>query len=152
MSKMLAGIIAVLLVAVGARAGDYFEVECKLCKGDPKGSKEAGTLKTVAASTMIAPSNQSAKLLVGGQVPIGTGLVPVGQEVEVVASTADNGAIKVHVVLRLHSQVGRAGAPQVTTVSEETKATVRPGGSARVAIGKDPRNQQWVDVTVRPLK
>jgi Flp pilus assembly secretin CpaC len=148
---MAVGLIAVLLSTAIGRAAD-FEIECQFRSGDPKGTKAAGTLKTVAAPTLVLRSKETASCLVGGQIPIGATMVPVGQEVEVTATAINNGAIKVHAVFKVHTQVGGAAAPQVSTVSEETTAVIQSGGTVRVKIGTDPRNQKWVDLTVRALK
>jgi Flp pilus assembly secretin CpaC len=150
MLKMVVGLIAVLLSTAMVRAAD-FEVDCWIHGGDPKGTKAAGTLKTVAAPTLVLRSKETASCLVGGQIPIGATMVPIGQEVEVTATAIDNGAIKVHAVFKVHTQVGGATAPQVSTVSEEATAVIQSGGSVRVEIGKDPRNQKWVDLTVRSI-
>jgi hypothetical protein len=78
-------------------------------------------------------------------------MLPVGQEVVVTATAGDSGAIHVKVVLKVHTKAGGA-APQIATASEEATATIQPGGTVRVEIGKDPKNRQWADVTVRKMK
>jgi hypothetical protein len=150
MTRLAVGLVLVAL-APAARGTD-FEIDCFLNRGDSKGSRAAGTLKMVSGPRMIAKSGETTSVLVGGQVPISGQMVPVGREVEVTATAADNGAIRVRAVLKLHMTTGKGPAPQTSTVSEQTVATVQPCGSVRVAIGKDPKDRQWVDVTVRPAK
>lgn len=149
--KTLIGLLALLLGPAMGRAAD-FEIDCQICRGDPKGTRAAGTLKSVATPTLCVRSKEAASVLVGGHIPIGASMVPVGQEVEFTPTAMDHGAIKVHAVFKVHSQVGGAAAPQVSTVSEETTAVIQSGGTIRVKIGTDPRNQKWVDLTVRALK
>jgi len=144
--------LAAMLLGSAAIAGSDYKAECRLGSGDPKGSRAAGTQRIVEAPTLELPSGEDSTLLVGGHVKIGAEMVPVGREVEVTATSADNGAVKVRVVLKLHSVVGGPGAQQVTTAREESVATIQPGGTVRVMIGQDPRNRQWADVTVRKLK
>lgn len=151
MSRQIATLVAILAVAAAGHAAEY-QVDCQISRGDPKGSKAAGTLKTVVAPKLIVRAKESSSVLVGGHVPIGAAMVPVGQEVEVTAAPVDGGGIKVHAVYRLHSLVGEGTARQVSTRSEETTAVIQPGGAVRVKMGNDPKDQRWVDVTVQEVK
>lgn len=150
MIRIVIGVVVAVLVP--SANGAEFEIESSLKQGDPKGDRAAGTLKMVAAPMMRTKSGESASLLVGGRVMIGGQLVPVGREVKVTATTADNGAIKVRAELRIHSSVGAEGARQVVTTRELAEAIVQSGGAVRVAIGSDPKNRQWVDVVVRKVE
>jgi hypothetical protein len=150
MNRLVSSFMFVVLGSAMASAADY-EMDCRLGKGDPKGTREAGMLKTVAAPQLVVKSGETATVLIGGEVRIGGRMLPVGQEVEVTATAGDSGAIHVKAVLRIHTKAGGA-APQVATVSEEVNATIQPGGIVRVEIGKDPKDRQWADVTVRKMK
>ena len=145
-------VIAVILACCPIAGAADYEAECWLASGDPNGTRAAGTMKLVAAPTLSLASGGDASLLVGGHVKIGGEMVPVGRELEVKTTTADSGAVTVRLVLKLHSVVGAPGAQQVTTAREETVATIQPGGTVRVQIGRDPKKLQWADVTVRKLK
>jgi len=151
MKRLVASFVLVILGSTAARAADY-EVDCRLGQGDPKGNRAAGTLKVVSAPNLVVKSGEAASVLVGGQLPIGGQYVPVGREVEITATARDNGAIRVKVVLKVHTKVGGGAAPQVSTVSQETTATIQPGEMVRVEIGNDPKDRQWADVTVRKMK
>lgn len=150
MARLVAGLALLLLGPAGVRAAD-FEVECRLCAGDPSGSREAGTIGVIAAPKLVMKSGEASTLLVGGHLLIGGQFVPVGREVGMTATRADDGAIRVRAVLKVHSSTGGA-VPQVNTSSEEAVATIQPGEVVRVELGRDPKNRLWADLTVRPVK
>jgi hypothetical protein len=151
MSRFVASLVVMLAATAMLQAADY-RIEWTIGKGDPQGSHAAGTQKVVTAPELFMKSGEDATVLVGGHVKIGESMVPVGQELEVIATKADGGAVKVRAVFRLHSVVGNGAARQVTTVREETTATIQPGGTVRVEIGKDPKDRRWAEVTVRTHK
>src|SRR5688572_24738298 len=66
MPRQFLSLACVLVFGSLAQAQD-FEFDTMMYRGDPKGSKEAGTLKEVSAPIMIAKSGETASLLVGGQ-------------------------------------------------------------------------------------
>src|SRR5262245_18136216 len=139
MNRLLFLLALALCGAGSLRASDY-EIKCALYQGDPNGTREAGTLTRVASPTLAIKAGEAGSLLVGGEVKVGDKMLPVGQEVVVTAEDAKGGAARVRVVLKVHKLTGGSNAPQVSTTSEETTATVQPGGSVRVELGKDPKN------------
>lgn len=151
MSRRILAVASVLLFGSLARA-QHFEIEPVVYRGDPKGSKEAGTLKQVAAPSLVAKSGESASLLVGGQILIGQQKVPVGRQVHVTATEIKDGAIRVEAVFELGEVTGRGATPQVTNTKTQTTATIQSGGSLRLELGKDPKDLHWVEITVRKAK
>jgi hypothetical protein len=151
MTKLLLGLALAVLAPASLRA-DY-EIKCALYQGDPKGTPAGGTQKLVAAPNIVAKSGERTGLIVGGEVLIGDRFLPVGREIVITPAAVNGNAVRVRVVFKLHTLAGGGtDAPQVTTTSEETTATIQFGGTVRVEIGKDPKDRQWVDVTVRAAK
>lgn len=152
MSRFLLLLVALMFTRTAVSGADY-EVDCKLWKGDPKGSRKEGTQKLTSAPKMAMDSGEKGSLLIGGQFLVGGKLVPVGREISVVSSKEANGCVKVTVVLELHAVVGQGANRKVESKQEETTATVQLGEPVRVKIaGKDPKQSDWVEVTVRESK
>ena len=135
--------------AVGAEG---FEIKLFLFRGDPNGTREAGTQERISAPTLGTLSGEEGCLLVGGEVQVGQRLVPVGLQVSVTATEAKGGAIVVKAVLEHSQAVGPVGAQQVTSTKTETTATVQSGGRVRLDLGKDPKDRHWVEIIVRKAK
>jgi hypothetical protein len=135
--------------AVGAEG---FEIKLFLFRGDPNGSREAGTQERITAPTLGTLSGEEGRLLVGGEVQVGQRLVPVGHQVAVTATDAKGGAIIVKAVLEHSQAIGPVGAQQVTSTKTATTATIQPGGRVRLELGKDPKDRHWVEITVRKAK
>ena len=144
-------LLVMVLASQFARASDY-RIESVIGVGDPRGSRVAGTQKLVSTPDLIVKSGEESEVLVGGHIQVGADMLPVGRHLEVVATKVDDGGVKVRAVFRVHTAVGVGAARQVTTVTEESVGTIQLGGTIRVQIGKDPKNLQWVDVTVRTMK
>lgn len=141
-------VLATAVIGSSSLLADY-EAKVTLYQGDPQGSREAGTVKLVAAPTLVIRPGEDASVFVGGQVKAGQHMKPVGREVEIIPTEVDGGGLRVRVVLKIHTLAGRGATAQVTTRSEEATATIQASGTMRVEIGKDPKDRQWVDVTVR---
>lgn len=139
-----------IVLSMGNRTqAQVFEIETVMYRGDPSGSRKAGTLKIVSAPTIVSRSGERGSLLVGGSVPIrtpdGVAFVDVGRQVHVIATAVDGGGIKVEATSR-HIEVAGKG-PQISTA-----ATIQPGGKVRIELGKDPKDLLWAEITVRKAK
>jgi Flp pilus assembly secretin CpaC len=143
----------VLVIAVSKQASAQdFEIEPRLFRGDPNGTREAGTKTLISAPTLVTKSGQRGGLLVGGEVLVGRQLVPVGHQVFMTATDGKDGAIVLAVVYEFSEAIGPAGAQQVTSTKTQTTATVQSGGRVRLELGKDSRDRHWVEITVRKAK
>jgi hypothetical protein len=155
-SAMNIQILAVAIVlAVGSIAhAENFQIEPVIYRGDPKGSREAGTRNIVAAPEIVTKSGETGSVHVGGVVavntPNGKKLLMVGQLLHVTATAVDGGGIKVEATFEHIELIGKG--PEVTNLKEKTAATVQPGGKIRVELGDDPKDRHWVDITVRMAK
>jgi hypothetical protein len=147
------GVLALAILGFHAAivsAQDY-EIKIDLFKGDPKGSREAGTITRVTSPQIVAKSGDDASLRVGGQVVVGANTVPVGRQVHINAKDAREGAIRVKLVLENSVLVGLKGA-QVVSTKSETATIVQSGSRIRLELGDDPKNKHWVEVTISKLK
>jgi hypothetical protein len=146
-------IVCVALLASLSHAwADDYQIDIALFQGDPKGSREAGTLKPVSGPTIAALAGQQCEYRLGGTVLIGKQAVPVGRQVTVTATDAGDGAIKLEVVFENSVQSGPAAAPRVKNTRTEATKTVQSGGQVRLDLGDDPKNLNWVVLTVRKVK
>jgi hypothetical protein len=151
MTRFAAGLVLAAIGSTVARAAD-FEVDCRLAEGDPRGSRAAGTLRVVAAPTVVVKSGETASVLVGSCITIGGRMVPVGREVQIGVIQTPDGAVQVRAALHIHATTGGA-APQVSTISEKVTAMVQNGGgTVRVEIAAGPNGRLWADLTIRPVK
>jgi len=152
MSRFLLLLVGLMFTGTVASGADY-EIDCKLWKGDPKGSRKDGTQKLASAPTLVVDSGAKASLLVGGQHLIGGKLVNVGREVQLMPTDARGGCVKVSVILELHTVVGEGINRKIETKRELATSTVKLGETVRVKIaGEDPKKSDWVEVTVRQAK
>jgi hypothetical protein len=143
---------AVLLSVASATEAKDFEIECKVCQGDPKGNGKPESLTNYSRATLAPKAGQPATLQVGSSILIGKQFVPVGHRISVTARDAKDGAIVVKAVLEHSQAVGPAGAQQVTSTRTESTATVQSGGRVRLELGSDPKDRHWVEITVRKVK
>jgi hypothetical protein len=150
---LAAGVLGILLVSNLAHA-QHFEIEPVMYRGDRNGSLEAGTIQKVAAPLLVARSGEKSSLLMGGSVPVttpkGITFVSVGRQVHVKTASVDGGGIKVEATLE-HNEVAGKG-PQIARSEASTTTTIQSGGKIRIELGKDPKDQTWVEVTVRKVK
>jgi len=140
---------------IGSRAhAQHFEIDVTMYRGDPKGSHEKGTLHVTAAPQMAIKSGAKGSLLVGGSVPVrhpdGIAFEPVGRMLEVAVQSVDAGGIKIAALFE-HREVAGKG-PQIARSETATSATIQSGGSIRLELGKNPKDREWVVITVRKVK
>jgi hypothetical protein len=153
--RMLVAGGAAFVLLIGTRAhAQHFEIDVNMYRGDPKGSREAGTLIVTAAPQLAMKSGERGSVLVGGSVPVrnpdGITFEPIGRQVEVAVNSVDAGGIKV-VALFEHREVAGKG-PQIARSEAATTATIQSGGSIRLELCKNTKDREWVVITIRKLK
>ena len=130
-----------------------FQLDLVILQGDPLGSREAGTLKVLAESKLVAREKRPASFLTGGQVFSGGEFVDFGHKITVVSERAEDGAIRLHVVLEyteLQDQTEDSASFQ-TSQRRYTRA-VKPGESVKLRWGKQSERQTWVELSVREVE
>lgn len=143
--------VLMLASAAQSRAGK-FEIDVTVYKGDPKGNREAGTMRLISAPQMVTRSGEEGTVAIGGQILLGKQAVPVGQHVSITATDLGKGAIQVKLVFKNNKVIGPAAAPQVTIESDNAATTIKSGGRIRLELGHDPKDKTWVEVTIREAK
>jgi hypothetical protein len=129
-----------------------FEFDISLFEGDPKGSREAKTLRIVSAPTLALKSGQKGSYLLGKQIQVGKKTVAIGKHVHISTKDFGHGATRVSLALEVTDRTGPASS-QVTSKKAETTATIQSGGgNLCVELGDDPKNKLWVEITISKVK
>jgi hypothetical protein len=144
--------LAVAFVLAGTGRAEDFEIDCKVFRGDPKGTKEAGTKTQVALPRLELKSGEEGSATVGSQVQFDGRFVRVGRKVEVSARMVTN-AIQVEAKFFVREVLGPNNARYLSEAGVRTSTIVQPGGTVKVELpGDDAKNKQWVEITVRNAK
>lgn len=135
-------------------AKDLFQIEARICEGDPNGSREAGTMKIVANPTLVTRDGCTADFK-GGELAALTPqgavqYVEYGTHVTVLPHMVDDTWVHLDMKLELTDRTADAD-PSVLRVAGQTSRVVgkfKLGEPVRVMIDKGEGKKLWCDVTV----
>src|SRR5262249_685458 len=121
-------------------APKQYQINMVIMRGDPRGSREAGTIKIVAEPNVVTLAKRPATFISGGEFPLevdnGVDFVPFGISLTVAVEAIRGDKIQVK-LKAAHRQVeeinGRVTFHSITTHSA---VTARLGESIRVQISK----------------
>src|SRR5262249_55180467 len=143
---------AVLLVLVGPALADQPAKEKKflfnllLSRGDPLGSREAGTIEDLSRPTMTANEKQQSWTWIVQQVMVAGKSVDVGPKMEVFAESTPSGKIRVRVAVEV-TEVLENGETQSSIHTERSLHVreVKAGELVRLRVGKRSKQQTWLE-------
>jgi len=128
-------------------------------EGDPLGSREANTIRTIGEPTIMAPENQTFRCMAGVQAPIkfavGNNLpevsyVEAGLHVEGKVLNVKDGLAQIDLTISL-SKLDNRGEENVRVHGESTRAVTRVklGELVKIRVGRINLDQQrWVEMRV----
>lgn len=127
-------------------------IRVAVLEGDPKGSREANTVRCIAEPNMIVSENRAARFHAGGQIDVGEGkLVPTGVTASFQPYSIRDGQIKMHINVSHSAHEFKAdGAHFFDTKSIAVFTTVKLGEKQIVGNSNIPK--MWVELTVDEIK
>jgi hypothetical protein len=142
-------------------SGKQLLFKITVLEGDPLGSREAGTQRSLAEPNLVSLEEQPFRFLAGGELPVPIKgskelhFVPYGLFIEGKAGEVKDG--KVHLDLKLSMSTkpeGRTEEPiQIHTESTQTLTTVKLGEVLKQRVGKGTFDKQlWVELIVEEIK
>ena len=142
----------------GVPAGAKKEILChvRICKGDPLGSREAGTVKVCQQPKLVTRENQPATFISGGEMPVKDGdaaiFVPFGTSVFLKPGSIKDGKIRLDVNVSITTADALADRAQFHTESTRSISTVRLGDVLKIRCGRGTADSQtWIELTVEEV-
>jgi Flp pilus assembly secretin CpaC len=134
---------------------DLFQIEARVCEGDPNGSREAGTLKMLANPTLVTRDGHAADFNVGGELAALTPegavqYVEFGTLVSVLARRVDDTWVHLDMKVEKTDRTDDPD-PSMLKVAGHTSRTVgkfKLGEPVRMMLDKGDGKKLWCDVTV----
>jgi hypothetical protein len=139
-------------------SGKQLLFNLRVCKGDPLGSREAGTLKVEAEPRLLTLENRPFSFVSGGEIAVTDGdsveFVQSGWMIEGKAGTVKDGKVRLDITLSNTTVEERTEERiQLRTESRRTISAVRLGEVLKLRWGKGSAERQaWVELSVEEVK
>lgn len=130
-----------------------YQVDIRVCTGDPLGSRAAGTLKVLSEPRLMVVEGQAGLVRSGGQAllePDGEA-VSVGVELKVVVLSMTGETARVRIEGANTTLEGVEKERSVKTVRSIATRDLKAGETTRIRIGQKA-DETWAEVTVRPMR
>jgi len=130
------------------------EIKMGVYEGDPLGSREAKTIRTLAEPTVMTIENESFASVSGGVIPLqmadGVHVIPVGVVIEGRLFNPKDGKWQMDLTASM-SKTNQLAEDNLQLQSESTRTftRVRAGDVTKIRIGQaNGTNQRWVELRV----
>lgn len=144
------------------------QVTFRVCvsEGDPLGSREANTVRTLVDTTIVTLENQTCMLHSGGLIPARGGnpvpltranaakvhaeSIPFGTIIQAIPTNVEDGNLRLDLTVSLAKRQGDQTKDRVQLLTESTRTirTVALGEVVRLRLGKKTDEiQRWVEIT-----
>jgi hypothetical protein len=131
---------------------------CRVCQGDPFGSREAGTMKVLAEPRLATVEGQPFEFKTGGEVPVADGtaglqLAFVGRTVRGTVKRGEGGKLSLDLTLETSDVIERADRfTRVEKHSTRILCAANLGEMVKLRWEKGKgQTQVWVELTVEEI-
>ncbi len=139
-----------------------FQMNITIYRGDPLGSREAGTLKVYAEPHVVTMNGRPAYLLTGGEIPVLDGTksvryVQTGHSIHITPTLTEDGRIFLDIKTEQATPIKQpkeaADRVSVQTVGTRTMGTFRRGETVKVRFDRGTAERQtWAEIIVDIVK